>query len=484
MVFSSTVFLLAFLPLTLTAYFVIPQKYTAGRNIVLLTASLIFTHGGEPKYILLMLCSILCAGTLALEIQRRQMKKPSARRPRRADGFCPVASCGAGIFKYTDFLFAADSKQSVSLRIPAPGIALPIGISFYTFQTLSYIIDVYRKEIPAQKKSDCFRYVCISVSAAYRRSYCPISGCKRQTLRKAAEQCADCGRHPPFYRRFCKKNSSGKIRSASSGKKSHRREPFPPRRLARRTPSPFKFTFDFSGYSDMAIGLGKIFGFDYPENFRYPYISQSITEFWRRWHISLGTWFREYVYIPLGGNRKGTARQILNIATVWALTGLWHGASWNFVFWGIYFAVLLIAEKLFMLRGFLKNCLPPCAISMRCFSLSAAGLSSHCLLFSSVLQYFSMMAGKSGMLTDDIFFYFIRSRAVLLLICALFATPLPKKPQHVQKKLRKQTDALRSLRKRHFTACLLLFRRISCQQRLQPVSVFQVLKGEKRRNCL
>lgn len=188
----------------------------------------------------------------------------------------------------------------------------------------------------------------------------------------------------------------------------------------------FQIYFDFSGYSDMAIGLGKIFGFDYPENFRYPYISQSITEFWRRWHISLGTWFREYVYIPLGGNRKGTVRQILNIAAVWALTGLWHGASWNFVFWGIYFAVLLIAEKLFMLR-FLEK-LPAALRHFYALFFIVCGWVIFALpAFSSVLQYFSMMAGKSGMLTDDIFFYFIRSRAVLLLICALFATPLPKK---------------------------------------------------------
>ena len=425
MVFSSTVFLLAFLPLTLAAYFVIPQKYTAGRNIVLLTASLIFYAWGEPKYILLMLCSILCSWLLALEIQRRQMKnhQHGARAVLMVSVLLHLAALG--FFKYTDFLLQTVNNL-FHCGFLLPGIALPIGISFYTFQTLSYIIDVYRKEIPAQKNLIAFAmYVSLfpQLIAGPIVRYQDVNDklCERP---QNSAQIAEGIRR--FIAGFAKKillanqvciiweeiSQAGTVSAAAA--------------WLGAAAFTFQIYFDFSGYSDMAIGLGKIFGFDYPENFRYPYISQSITEFWRRWHISLGTWFREYVYIPLGGNRKGTVRQILNIAAVWALTGLWHGASWNFVFWGIYFAVLLIAEKLFMLR-FLEK-LPAALRHFYALFFIVCGWVIFALpAFSSVLQYFSMMAGKSGMLTDDIFFYFIRSRAVLLLICALFATPLPKK---------------------------------------------------------
>lgn len=425
MVFSSTVFLLAFLPLTLTAYFLIPQKYTEVRNVILLTASLIFYAWGEPKYILLMLCSILCSWLLALEIRRRQIGND--QRGARVVLILSVLLhlAALGFFKYTDFLLQTVNSLFHS-RFLLPGIALPIGISFYTFQTLSYIIDVYRKEIPAQKNLIAFAmYVSLfpQLIAGPIVRYRDVEDrlCERP---QSSAQIAEGIRR--FIAGFAKKillanqvciiweeiSQAGTVSAAAA--------------WLGAVAFTFQIYFDFSGYSDMAIGLGKIFGFDYMENFRYPYISKSITEFWRRWHISLGTWFREYVYIPLGGNRKGTARQLLNIALVWALTGLWHGAAWNFVLWGIFFAVLLIAEKLFLLR-FLEK-LPAALRHVYALFFIICGWVIFALPdLSSVSQYLAMMAGKSGMPADDLFFYFIRTRGFLLLLCILFALPFPEK---------------------------------------------------------
>ena len=346
MVFSSTVFLLIFLPVVAGIYFLCPRK---ARNTVLLLFSLVFYGWGEPKYILIMLFSTVFDYTNARLIGHFQ----DAGKQKAAKAVLIVDVVGnlgiLGFFKYTDF--AIDNLNSLlSAGIPALGLALPIGISFYTFQTMSYTIDVYRGIVKAQKNI-------LNVGAYVTLFPQLIAGPIVQY--KTVE-------HELMYRRESVFEASRGLQRfvvglAKKGLIANQVGALWEQISAMSAPSAvtawlgaiaftFQIYFDFSGYSDMAIGLGHLFGFHFLENFEHPYESRTVTEFWRRWHISLGTWFREYVYIPLGGNRHGKGRHILNLAIVWFLTGLWHGASWNFVLWGLYYAVLLILEKIFLLR--------------------------------------------------------------------------------------------------------------------------------------
>ncbi len=346
MVFSSMFFLFLFLMATMAVYFLVPARRRRARNLVLLAASLFFYFFGEPAGILLMLASIagnyLFARLLA-----------GGRRAKFWLAVSVVFNLAMlGTFKYADF-FVANVNALTGLSLPVPGLAMPIGISFFTFQGMSYVFDVYARRVPAQRGIvhvatyiSMFPQLVAGPIVRYETVAAELD-VRHETLARAAE-----GARRFIYglaKKMLLANAMGEIAA----------EVFAGNPAALDAPVAwvgalaytFQIFFDFSGYSDMAIGLGHIFGFTFPENFDYPYVSRSITEFWRRWHMTLGTWFRDYVYIPLGGSRRGLARQILNILIVWTLTGLWHGAAWNFVVWGLYFALILAVEKLFLLKA-------------------------------------------------------------------------------------------------------------------------------------
>lgn len=347
MVFTSLVFLFLFLPATLAIYYLFRNR--AIRNFILLVVSLAFYSWGEPRYILLILVSIIINWGIALLLSQYN----NWRNAILAVGI-GINIAGIGVFKYAGFL-TESFNELLSVNMPVPRIALPIGISFYTFQAISYLVDVYRKQVEVQRNPIFFgaylaffpkliagpivRYKHISTEMISRNENLDelIQGLRRfiiglgkmvliaSTMGSIADKIILTG------------PNIGAI-PAWIGFIAYT----------------FQIYFDFSAYSDMAIGLGQMFGFHFLENFNYPYISGSLTEFWRRWHISLSTFFRDYVYIPLGGNKVGPGRWILNLAIVWAITGLWHGASWNFVLWGLYYGAILACEKLFLLAWMRK----------------------------------------------------------------------------------------------------------------------------------
>lgn len=338
MVFSSFTFLFFFLPLTLAC--TLPLKRVAARNAVLCAFSLVFYAWGEPVYVLLMLMSILVNYAAGLAMERWPARKKLILV------ITLVLNLGAiGYFKYADFLL-----RSLNLLLPEPiplaNVVLPIGISFYTFQILSYVIDVYRGEYPAQRN---LLSLATYISMFPQLVAGPIVryGTVEKELKErrvTAEGFADGLARCAFG--LGKKVLLANQMALAADKIFNSGEALPGAVYwIGAVCYTFQIYFDFSGYSDMAIGMGKMLGFSFPENFRYPYTAGSVTDFWRRWHISLSSWFREYVYIPLGGNRRGVPRQILNMCVVWLLTGLWHGASWNFVLWGAYYGLLLILEK-------------------------------------------------------------------------------------------------------------------------------------------
>lgn len=342
MLFSSLEFLYLFLPLTLIAYFCCPRR---ARNYVLLVSSLIFYCASGLRFLPLMLSVALADYAFGLLVFRARQNS----RERAASAWCTTAVISNAavlfVFKYADALLAA-------LGMGALGLELPVGISFYTFQATSYVIDVRRGAARVQKNPFLFvTYVALfpQLIAGPIVRYCEVDGAlsvRQYTLVGCAEG----------VRLFCVGLSKKMLLANGAGECFSRMALY-----ASVTPTAlgawlgvlffaFQIYFDFSGYSDMARGLGKIFGFEFPENFRYPYISRSISEFWRRWHITLSSWFREYVYIPLGGNRRGRARTYLNLLAVWSLTGLWHGAGANFLAWGLYFFVIISLEKAFVAR--------------------------------------------------------------------------------------------------------------------------------------
>ena len=415
MLFSSIPFLYYFLPLVLAVYFLTPARF---RNAVLLLASLIFYAWGEPKYVLLMLASILSGYGFGL-LQERYRGQKGAKL---VCGLSVAVSLSFLLyFKYADF-FLENFNAATGLGVPLLRIALPIGISFYTFQIISYTVDVYRGE-PAQKN--------LIHLAAYVAMFPQLIAGPIVRYSDIAQQLEHRSHSTALaaegVRRFLiglgKKiliaNQLGELCSVfrASDEKSVLFYWLYAVAFA------LHIYFDFSGYSDMAIGLGKVFGFHFLENFNYPYISASITEFWRRWHMSLGTWFRDYVYIPLGGNRVGRARQLLNILVVWMLTGFWHGAAWNFVVWGLMFAVLLIMEKLWLLKP-LSKCRP---------------LAHLYVVFFVVISFVIFNAENMGQALSDIgglfgaggiplvsaeAVYCLRSFALVLVLAAFGATPL------------------------------------------------------------
>ncbi len=419
MLFSSITFLYCFLPCVLLVYFVVPDRL---KNFTLLAASLIFYGWGEPKYLVFMLLSVTQSYIAALLVERFRGKKLA----KLALALSAVASLGLLAYcKYADF-FIENFNAVTGLSVPLLNIALPVGISFYTFQILSYVVDVYRGDVPSRNVSlfDLAMYIAMfpQLIAGPIVRYSDIAGSlknRKTTLADASEG----------IRRFSI-GLAKKIRLANSA--------------AALLVSEFKaynektvlfywlyalaymlhIYFDFSGYSDMAIGLGRIFGFRFSENFNYPYISASITEFWRRWHISLGGWFRDYLYIPLGGNRVKPFRHVINILIVWAATGFWHGASWNFVLWGILYAALLLFEK-YVLHPKIRFAVP-----MHIYTLLFVMLGF--VLFDSAsvtdaLASFKALFGFGGIpAADTASLYYLKSNIVLLVVAVIGATPLPK----------------------------------------------------------
>ena len=416
MVFSSAVFLLIFLPVVLLAYYAVPDRV---RNPLLLAASLVFYGWGEPVYILIMLFSTVFDYSNGLMLEWLDRREKYDLR-KWVLVLSLVGNLGMlGFFKYTDFLISsinALTGQGLDLL----GIALPIGISFYTFQTLSYTIDVYRREIKAQHNILSFgMYICMfpQLIAGPIVKYRDI---EKQLVGRTLGYDRICAGIFRFTLGLGKKvllaNSLGVIWdeiSAQNGSTAALTS------VIGAVAYMLQIYFDFSGYSDMAIGIGKMLGFDFLENFNYPYESKSVTEFWRRWHISLGSWFREYLYIPLGGNRKGLPRQMLNLLAVWSLTGLWHGAGWNFVVWGLWFFVLLAVEKLFLLDRLRKA---P-AIVGRLYTLLAVLLSwmvFACDDIGAAGRYMLSMLGANG-LADASSVYYLRENWLILTAGALLS---------------------------------------------------------------
>ena len=403
----------------LGAYFVCPQRF---RNAVLLFFSLLFYAWGEPKFVWFMLLSILQGYVFGLLAERWRAAPRLARLPLFAS-LC--LSLGLlGWCKYAAF-FARTLAGLTGWAVPAVQAVLPIGISFYTFQILSYVIDVTRGTVPAQKNLvDLAAYIAMfpQLIAGPIVRYSDVQTALRTRHASRHDLAAGLGR---FVVGLSKKVLLANTLYAlvSQFKAASQRTVLFCWLYA--AGYVLHLYFDFSGYSDMAIGLGRVLGFRFPENFDYPYISRSVTEFWRRWHKTLGGWFRDYVYIPLGGNRVKRAKWIRNILIVWALTGLWHGAAWNFVIWGLLFAVLLLAEKFFLGAILQKS-------RVLAHSYVVLIVLGSFVLFDSdsvltALGVWAGMAGAAGLpLADTLSLYCLRSFAVLLLVGAVGATPAPK----------------------------------------------------------
>ena len=419
MLFSSIPFLFWFLPSVLILYAAAPGSL---KNTVLLLSSLFFYGWGEPRYVIWMMLAILMAYIFGLLIERYQSV------PKLARLFLALSVSSSllmlGYFKYADF-FIRNVNAVTGCSISLLNITLPIGISFYTFQILSYTVDVYRQDVKAQRNLiDLATYVALfpQLIAGPIVRYSDIAEQLKWRIHTM-------GKTAQGIRRFIlglgKKiliaNLLGELCSIFRASDDKSVLFFWLYAVAYT----LHVYFDFSGYSDMAIGLGKLFGFDFLENFNYPFISKSITEFWRRWHMSLGTWFRDYVYIPLGGSRVSLPRHLFNIFLVWMLTGFWHGAAWNFVIWGLYFALLLILEKIWLLEILKKS-----HVLNRIYVLTAAVISF--VIFdatdmSQAFSYLKAMFGTGGYpLTSAASSYYFRSYFVVLMIALLGATPIPK----------------------------------------------------------
>lgn len=426
MLFSSTIFLFAFLPLVLITYYIVPRKL---RCLVLFVFSLVFYAWGEPVYIVLMIASTIVAYITGIFADKSRKEGQSKAVPLISLLGAVVWNIGLLLFfKYTDFFIGA-ANGIFGTDIKLLGLALPIGISFYSFQTLSYVIDVYRGEVASQKN---FLYLATYVALFPQLIAGPIVRYKDiadqlSNRRETIDNFSD------GVRRFCiglgKKvilaNNIGALFDTISG--SAQSEMSVAASWLGIIAYTFQIYFDFSGYSDMAIGLGKMFGFDFLENFNYPYISDSITEFWRRWHMSLSSWFRDYVYIPLGGNRKGKLRQCINIMIVWFLTGFWHGANWNFMLWGVYFGVILLCEKLFMLK--LIDKAPRFVRHIYALLLIVIGWGIFAYEDTSALvQNFRNMFGLNGLpLINHQTVFWLAQNAVLIVVLCIASTPVFRK---------------------------------------------------------
>lgn len=434
MLFSSVTFLVYFLPIAILVYYMVPSRF---KNAVILVESLFFYSWGEPVYILLMITSIIFNYISGLAISKLQSSKKFTKNVLFFNVFVNLALLG--FFKYADFTIdninAIFGTQFSTLELP-----LPIGISFYTFQAMSYIIDLDRGKVRVQKNLVNFA---VYISMFPQLIAGPIVRFKtvEEQLNTRVHSFEMFGNGVVrFTFGLAKKviiaNNMGQIWTAINGKELSDLSIMNVWLLA------FSFAlqiyFDFSGYSDMAIGLGKMFGFTFDENFNYPYMSKSITEFWRRWHISLGTWFKEYLYIPLGGNKKGEMRQIFNILVVWSLTGLWHGASWNFAIWGMYFGIFLVLEKMFILKGMAKlsSSFPLVSkVISRLYTLVVVVISWLIFSTTDTNRLIAMLkilfcgygfnSESTIKLLDNSDIYLLSSNALILIVAIVAATGLP-----------------------------------------------------------
>ena len=419
MLFSSIPFLYYFLPLVLAVYFLVPRGL---KNAVLFASSLLFYAWGEPRFCLFMLLSILQGFLFGRLIEK------NAQRPTWSKLFLTasiVLSLGLlGYCKYADF-FISSVNAVTGLSLKLLRVALPIGISFYTFQILSYVVDVYRGDVPAQKsflKLGTYIAMFPQLIAGPIVRYAEIAPQLDERETTLEDVSAGAGR---FAIGLSKKVLLANVLYGLITAFQESKDLSVLYYWLYAVSFTLQLYFDFSGYSDMAIGLGRIFGFHFSENFDYPYISGSITEFWRRWHKSLGSWFRDYVYIPLGGNQVSKSKWLRNIFIVWMLTGLWHGASWTFVLWGLGFAVLLVAEKLLYKRQLERT-----HVVKHVYVLLLVTLSFVMFNAGSVKEAFSQlgaMFGAGGLpLVSAESLYYAKSYAVTFLIAAIGATPLCK----------------------------------------------------------
>lgn len=420
MLFSSIPFLFWFLPCVFLLYFIAPCRL---KNTVLLFSSLFFYGWGEPKYVVWIVAAIVIGYVFGRLIEHFRNNNRVARLLLVLSVSSSLAILG--YFKYGDFFinnFNAMTGCSVSLL----QLALPIGISFYTFQILSYTVDVYRGNVAAQKNFiDLAAYVALfpQLIAGPIVRYSHVANQLKNRTYSVDKVALGMRR---FILGLGKKvmvaNLLGELCSIFRESNDKSVLYF----WLYAVSYALHIYFDFSGYSDMAIGLGRIFGFSFPENFDYPYVSASVTEFWQRWHMSLGSWFRDYVYIPLGGNRVGGLRHLFNIFVVWILTGFWHGAAWNFIVWGLYFAVLLTIEKLWLLKilrvGHVWNHAYVVLLVILSFVIFDAASVGQ------AFSYIKAMFGAGGYpLISEEFLYYFRSYGVVLMAAVLGATPLPKK---------------------------------------------------------
>ena len=417
MLFSSNVFLYFYIPIVLLLYYLFPRKL---RNPVLFIVSLFFYGWGEPVYMLLMVATIALNFVCGALIEKKKTAGQSAKT---------VLVVGValnllilGFFKYAGFF--VDSLKAVlpfMAGVKTPQISLPIGISFYVFQSMSYIIDVYRDDAPVQKNPITFgTYVTLfpQLIAGPIVRYADVA----RQLQERRENVTDFASGIRLFivglsKKVLLANQMGALWESLQTQEGMLAVWVGIAAYA------LQLYFDFSGYSDMAIGLGRMFGFEFLINFNYPYISKSVTDFWRRWHISLSTWFREYVYIPLGGNRKGMKRQILNLLIVWGLTGFWHGASWNFLLWGLYYGILLIIEKTFLLKVLEKT---P-TVLRHIYSMVAVLLGWTLFYFEdlgALGSFFGRLFSFGD--TDAVALNRILGYLPLFLISAVAATPLGK----------------------------------------------------------
>lgn len=418
MVFSSLVFMFAYLPITLLAYYLVPRQ---GRNIFLFIVNLIFYGWGEPKLVLLMVFNIFFnyIGGWLVDKYRADAKKKKLFLILT----CVLDIGILAVFKYTGMI-TETLNMLPFLNIPELQISLPIGISFYTFQTMSYVIDVYRDDAPVSKNFINFgTYVAlfpqlIAGPIVRYRDVAEQLVNRRETLEMFTKGVK------LFMVGLAKKviiaNTMGTLTTNIFATTDENGVVGTWVGMIAYT---FQIYFDFSGYSDMACGLGNMLGFEFLKNFNYPYIAKSITDFWRRWHISLSTWFKEYVYIPLGGNRKGVKRQILNLLIVWGLTGLWHGAAYNFVLWGLYYGLLLILEK-FVLKKFLDR-LP--SFVQHIYTLFIIIIGWGLFYFTDVGQLGEFMVDLLNFgngICGDQAFNLIMSNLPMLIIAAVASTPL------------------------------------------------------------
>ena len=415
MVFASITFLYYFLPLFLILYFIVPKKY---KNIVLLIFSFIFYFYGEPKYILLMIIEVLFSYYMTLSLEKNKSRSLLAV----IVSFHLLLLC---VFKYFNFII--DNINTIfSSNISLLNIVLPIGISFYTFQIISYEVDVYRGKVKASKSLiEYMTYVFLfpQLIAGPIVRYESVN--KELKSRKISFEDFSYGVNRfviGLFKKVVIANNIGELCNTLVGSTEVSVLLYWILGIGYM----LQIYFDFSGYSDIAIGIGRMIGFKFPENFDYPYIADSVTNFWRRWHMTLSGWFKDYVYIPLGGNRVSTLKHIRNIFIVWMLTGLWHGASWNFIIWGLYFGVILIIEKYFLnkvldkLPKVIRVIYTTFIVMISFIIFSSDDLNSALTIIKGLFSF------KSLSLYNDFILYYIRSYSVILIIGIIFSTPLIK----------------------------------------------------------